>query len=247
MGVVNGQAVNSAVTNAAFLNKNQNDSMGFQFQLTKLLSLGTRTETSTLVTNLDTTSPIIKCTGSAAVIQGATAPATYTDGAIIFIQNQGTNFLTIRHENASPVAANRFQLPGNTDVQLAVNQGMIFVYDSTQQRWQSYGVGAGTVICNNLSTSVVQYTGTTYNIGQYDSTILIAGTTGVITATLPTAVGITGRQYVIKRTGTGATSYTLNTTSSQTIDASTSFTFSAQYSTVIVQAFAGNWNVIAKF
>lgn len=98
-----------------------------------------------------------------------------------------------------------------------------------------------------IATAVTSNGATSYNILATDSTVLLTATTGTITATLPTAVGITGRQYVIKRTGTGATSYTVNTTSSQTIDGATTYTLAAQYATVTVQSDGANWVIISKF
>ena len=54
----------------------------------------------------------------------------------------------------------------------------------------------------------------TYTVGVNDYLIDITGNT--ITVTLPTAVGVNGKNYVIKNRGTGVV--TVATTSSQTID-----------------------------
>jgi len=64
------------------------------------------------------------------------------------------------------------------------------------------------------------------------------------TVTLPTAVGCTGRQYVVKLTASG--SCTIATTSSQTIDGSTTYSLSAQYKYVTVQSTGANWVIIAN-
>lgn len=64
------------------------------------------------------------------------------------------------------------------------------------------------------------------------------------TITLPTAVGITGRTYIIKLTASG--SATVATTSSQTIDGSTTYSLSAQYKYVTVQSNGANWNIIGN-
>lgn len=64
------------------------------------------------------------------------------------------------------------------------------------------------------------------------------------TITLPTAVGCTGRVYTIKLTASG--SGTVATTSSQTIDASTTYSLSAQYKYVTVQSDGANWMIIAN-
>ena len=59
--------------------------------------------------------------------------------------------------------------------------------------------------------------------------------------TLPTAVGIQGRIYNIKNTGTGT--ITVNTTSSQTIDGETSQTLN-QGDSMLVQSTNSNWIII---
>lgn len=46
---------------------------------------------------------------------------------------------------------------------------------------------------------------TTYTLTVTDSVILADATTAVFQATLPTAVGITGRQYTVKRVNSGRT------------------------------------------
>jgi hypothetical protein len=58
----------------------------------------------------------------------------------------------------------------------------------------------------------------TYTVGVNDYLIDITGNT--ITVTLPTAVGVNGKNYVIKNRGTGVV--TVATTSSQTIDGANS-------------------------
>jgi predicted GH43/DUF377 family glycosyl hydrolase/lysophospholipase L1-like esterase len=64
------------------------------------------------------------------------------------------------------------------------------------------------------------------------------------TITLPTAVGITGKEYRIKLTSSG--SCTIATTGSQTIDASTTYSLSAQYKYVTVQSNGSNWVIIGN-
>jgi len=59
--------------------------------------------------------------------------------------------------------------------------------------------------------------------------------------TLPTASGIKGRQYVIKNSGTGE--ITVGTTSSQKIDAVTSWTLE-QWDVLRIVSAGTSWNVI---
>ncbi len=65
-------------------------------------------------------------------------------------------------------------------------------------------------------------------------------TTGTFAVTLPTAVGIAGRRYDIKNSGTGVT--TLNTTSSQTIDGNASGVLTLnQYDSLTIISNGANW------
>lgn len=68
---------------------------------------------------------------------------------------------------------------------------------------------------------------------------LINCTTGSFTTTFPTAVGITGRVYVVKNTGAGT--ITLATTSSQTIDGSAPGSLAAGPTQIRVMSDGANW------
>jgi hypothetical protein len=86
-------------------------------------------------------------------------------------------------------------------------------------------------------TKAVSYTATAT-----DRTIEVTATG--TTQTLPTAVGIAGKGYIIKLTASG--SATVATTSSQTIDGSTTYSLSAQYKYVFVQSNGANWIIIGN-
>ncbi len=78
-----------------------------------------------------------------------------------------------------------------------------------------------------------------YNVAANDC--IIDCTSGTFTVTLPTAVGITGDQFIIKNSGTGV--ITVATTSSQTIDANTTYLLSVQYSSITVVSDGANWKI----
>lgn len=80
----------------------------------------------------------------------------------------------------------------------------------------------------------------TYSILNNDYTIDC--TSGTFTATLPTAVGCSGRIYVIKNSGTGV--ITIATTSAQTIDGASTQVLNTQYSSYTVQSNNANWVII---
>lgn len=81
------------------------------------------------------------------------------------------------------------------------------------------------------------------SVAASDEVVLINGATK--TATLPTAVGIGGKTYTIKLIAS-ATTATVATTSSQTIDGSTTYSLSAQYKYVRVVSDNANWHIIAN-
>jgi hypothetical protein len=70
-------------------------------------------------------------------------------------------------------------------------------------------------------------------------------TSGTFNLTLPTAVGMSGKIFVVKNSGTGV--ITLNTTSSQLIDGTTTKTLSSQYSGYQLVSDNANWKIIATF
>lgn len=83
---------------------------------------------------------------------------------------------------------------------------------------------------------------TTYAVKTSD--YLLNFTTGTFTATLPTAVGCTGKNYILKNSGTGA--ITIATTSSQTIDLSSTYPLGSQNKYVHVVSDGANWIVTAN-
>lgn len=70
----------------------------------------------------------------------------------------------------------------------------------------------------------------------------IEATSGTFTITLPTAVGITDKDYIIKNSGAGT--ITIATTSSQTIDGITTKVMNTQYQSVTVVSNGANWIVV---
>jgi len=84
-----------------------------------------------------------------------------------------------------------------------------------------------------------------YNATSSDETILGNASTSNITITLPTAVGATGKTYVVKKIDSSANTVTIATTSSQTIDGTLTRVFSNQYTGAQVQTDGSNWYILA--
>ena len=84
-----------------------------------------------------------------------------------------------------------------------------------------------------------------YSATSSDETILSNASAGAITITLPTAVGATGKTYVVKKIDSSANTVTMATTSSQTIDGTLTRVFSNQYTGAQVQTDGSNWYILA--
>jgi len=95
------------------------------------------------------------------------------------------------------------------------------------------GVLAGNPNVRNIST--------TQSVLTTDGTLNCTG--GTITVTLPTAVGVTGKEYIIKNSG-ASSEITVDTTAPQTIDGSTSILIKRQYLSRRLQSNGLNWIVI---
>lgn len=83
-----------------------------------------------------------------------------------------------------------------------------------------------------------------YTLTASDFTVIADAGSGTITQTLPSAVGIDGRIYNIKKIDSSANAVILATSLSQTIDGVTTRTITSQYDSYSVQAFNGNWVII---
>ncbi|MEO6232307.1 MAG: hypothetical protein ABIP10_19410 [Ferruginibacter sp.] len=77
-----------------------------------------------------------------------------------------------------------------------------------------------------------------------DYTIVSNNVSGAITLDLPTAVGIAGRVYVIKKISATSNDVTIDANGSQTIDGATTLVLSAQYATATIQSDGANWIVL---
>lgn len=101
----------------------------------------------------------------------------------------------------------------------------------------------GTLVYNNSSVTAIISKSSNYTAGANDSTIIASGSGTTIT--LPTAVGIAGRQYTIKRSD-ASNAITVATTSSQTIDGNTTVSLSSNNMALTVQSDGANWQVIGQ-
>lgn len=182
---------------------------------------------------------------------GATLSSTITSLVSSTVVTLGSNCSTTV-SGASVVVS---RIPGGTgtqgtyanfsyDVDVRNSNTTDCLFSSTNRKVRFYQQGSyvsdsGETLVGPISTAIVAKS-SAFTAAGTSSTILVSGATSI---TLPTAAGITGRQYTIKKTDSGTTS-TIATTSSQTIDGATSIAMATQYEAVTVQSDGANWWVI---
>jgi len=106
-------------------------------------------------------------------------------------------------------------------------------------------LGGNLKLLQNQINAMSAYSAKTasYTLTATDYTVTL--TSGTATFTLPTAVGITGKIYIVKNKGAGV--LTIATTSSQTMDGATTATISTTYAGRVLQSNGANWDVIGLF
>lgn len=127
---------------------------------------------------------------------------------------------------------------------------------SGQIQWNNNGAFDGFTASGdatiNTTTGVVTVIkmsgGATFNYtaqtGTYTASstdFLIDCTANTFTVSLPTAIGNTGRVYVIKNSGTGV--ITIDPALTQTIDGQTTYILAVQYEAIQIMSDGANWKV----
>lgn len=121
--------------------------------------------------------------------------------------------------------------------------------DATSERMRitsSGNVGIGTnspTSTFHVNGSVAFKTSTISANTTLDGTYTHVFASGTITITLPTAVGIAGRTYWIKKTDSGTT-LTVATTSSQTIDGAQTLSVTTKYNAYTLVSDGSNWFIM---
>ena len=113
-------------------------------------------------------------------------------------------------------------------------------------------VGIGTTTPNStLQSSGSFATGlsvkaSAYTLGLQDNVVLGNATSGAFTLTLPSAIGIIGRQYILKKIDSSMNAVTIATTGGQTIDGASTASLSTQYQFLAIASDGTNWVVIGS-
>jgi hypothetical protein len=85
-----------------------------------------------------------------------------------------------------------------------------------------------------------------YSILPSDSIVLLSAASAAFTSTLPTAVGVLGKSYTIKKIDSTSNVITIGTTSAQTIDGLTTAPLNTQDDTIEVISDGANWQVVSN-
>jgi hypothetical protein len=150
---------------------------------------------------------------------------------------ESTNGVTL--SDTPPLAPNAGQLWYETDT------GVLYVY------YDSYWIEAagstydeGTV--NGFpSTATVSTTSVDYTVLPNDQIIFAsASVLGNITLTLPTAVGVTGKQYIIKKVDPSRNLVIVDGSGTETIDGSATQSLNVQYEALTIVSDGSNWMIV---
>ena len=150
---------------------------------------------------------------------------------------------------------------GNNLVMGTANPGTSLIFltggtsEATNQRMVITGTGNVGInatapnstlqITGSLATSVTTKTANA-TVAAIDFTVLCNNTAAPITITLPSAGGIGGRMYIIKKVSATGNNVTVVCNGAQTIDGNATYTLINQYSSIMVQSDGVNWNIIAQ-
>ncbi len=109
----------------------------------------------------------------------------------------------------------------------------------------NFSAGTITANLNGNVTGNVQYSLSTkssnYTVTTGDAVLLGNAASNVVTFTLPSAAGLTGRQFTIKKIDNSANAVNVTTSSAQKIDGGTTVTLSSQWQALAVMSDGANW------
>lgn len=106
------------------------------------------------------------------------------------------------------------------------------------------GATAGNILptfATGTLNTVTTVTTTPYTVQATDSTVLVDASGGARTVNLPTAVGIKGQIFIIKKIDSTANIVTIDASGSQTIDGNLTYTLLGLHGVIRIQSDGSNW------
>lgn len=137
------------------------------------------------------------------------------------------------------------KIPDGTTGQRPTAGNGVFRYNTTNNKFEGYENGSWTNFIGSANARSFRAATTTDSITTADDTVSYSGAS--FTATLPTAVGNSGKRFTIIHAGTSLTQvYTLNTTSGQTIGgvASGSYKLITNGEALTIESDGSNWAIV---
>jgi hypothetical protein len=176
--------------------------------------------------------------------------AAGADGQVLFLRTNNDSRDVIITSAGNVVTANAANITLGLTSDLAV-----CIYDDVIDKWIAFCANSTISLAgNNVWTGTNEWqaavtykytaisTGTTLDTTHYMANVDAAG--GAVTITLPTAVGITGRLYVIRRVNSGANAVTVDGAGSETINGATTYSLTVQYQTVSLMSDGAGWMIL---
>lgn len=80
-----------------------------------------------------------------------------------------------------------------------------------------------------------------------ESIILVDASSGAVAINMPASSGLSGREYIIKKTDSYSSTVTITPDGSETIDGASSYVISDQYSGITIVSDGSNWFVVQEF
>lgn len=131
---------------------------------------------------------------------------------------------------------------GNVELLLA---GGVFGSMGTQSA-SNVSITGGSITGVPSSYPITEKTGA-YTASAADTTIICNATGGSFVITLPTAIGIGGKIYVIKKTDASANTVTVDGNASETIDVALTKVITKRHEFIMIQSDNANWQIISSY
>lgn len=263
MSVSDGQRVNAAVTNAAYLSRTTDSDTTGVIGLNNPGSGGSIANAQQQIN--DNTANITSNDGEIAALQsGKTDKATLTTKADIYVrdgsevtrQGVGTDGQVLSANSAESTGLEWIDLPGSelttkgdlltrdasSTVRLGVGtDNQVLVADSAEAsglRWADPTSGTSTLVTSTITTTTTAST----SVDVY----LCDTSGGAFTVTLPTAASADGKVFYFKFIDSGTNILTVDADGSETIDGVADFKLSGQNEYANIVSNGTNWEVIGS-
>jgi hypothetical protein len=192
-------------------------------------------------------------TESAAATDNLDTIGAGVDGQVLILRiTSAARVVVIRHNigNGNIITANELNFTLTFPSDLA-----ICIYDDILDKWIAMGVSAAVNLAGtNTWTGINTWTvaeNHKYEAVSIDTTLdgthymlNVDATGGAKVITLPTAIGIVGRVYVIRRVNSGGNAVTVDGAGAETINGAATYALTAQYQTVSIMSDGTNWMIV---